>query len=223
MRRILTAGVMGLLLVAGTVVSARADIQGDYLEVRSADVFAGACYANSEVGMMGNEATLAWKIKAGSWAGVDVSGLGVVAVVKANATLGDPHHSPFPAKAVLILDERASAAQRTALTAFARAMAGPLLDDVVRVETAAINLEVGNGAHNAQAKLTAGKLARVETRAIGNGDHLCGNEFVYYPPLTETTHAMPAFTMEDVFAGQGLDTVWRRADKRSAFVGTFAQ
>jgi len=223
MRRILTAGVMGLLLAAGTVGSARADIQGDYLEVRSADVFAGACYANSEVGMMGKEAMLAWKVKAGSWNGVDLSGLGVVAVVKANATLGDPHHNPLPAKAVLILDERASAAQRAALAAFAKAMAGPLLDDVVRVETAAINLEVGEGPHNAQAKLTAGHLARLQTRAIGHGDHLCGNEFVYYPPLTETTHAMPAFAMEDVFTGQGLDTVWRRADKRSAFVGTFAQ
>jgi len=214
---------MGLVLVAGIAVSARAGIQGDYLEVRSADVFTGACYANSEVGMMGKEAMLAWKVKTGNWNGVDLSGLGVVAVVKANATLGDPHHNPLPAKAVLIFDERASAEQRAALAAFAKSMAGPLLDDVVRVETAAINLEVGDGPHNAQAKLTAGNLARIETRAICHGDHLCGNEFVYYPPLAETTHAMPAFAMEDVFTGQGLDTVWRRADKRSAFVGTFAQ
>jgi hypothetical protein len=214
---------MGLLLVAGMAVSARAGVRGDYLEVRSADVFAGACYANSEVGMMGKEATLAWKVRAGSWKGVDLGGLGVVAVVKANATLGDPHHDPFPAKAVLILDERASAAQRQALTAFARSMAGPLVENIVRVEIAAINLEVGDGHHNAQARLIAGQLARIDTRAIGNGDHLCGNEFVYYPPLTETTHAMPAFTMEDVFTGQGLEMNWRRADKRSAFVGTFAQ
>ena len=39
MRRFLTAGVMGLLLVAGSVVSAKAAIQGDYVEVRSAYFF----------------------------------------------------------------------------------------------------------------------------------------------------------------------------------------
>ena len=224
MRRTLTAGVMGLVLMAaGVGVSAKAAIQGDYVEVRSADIYVGACYANSEVGLVGKEAMLAWKVTSGSWQGVDVSGLGVVAVVKANATLGDPYHSPLPARAVLILDERASAAQRGALTNFVQSMAGPLVANIVRVETAPIDLEVSGDQHDARAKVAAGSLAHIETRALCHGDHLCGNEFVYYPPLTEISHAMPAFTIEEAFSGQGLDTVWRRADKRSAFVGTFAR
>ena len=132
MRRTVTAGVMGLLLMTAVGVSARGAIQGDYVEVRSADIYAGACYANSEVGLVGKEAMLAWKVKSGSWQGVDVSGLGVVAVVKASATLGDPYHSPLPARAVLILDERASAAQRQALTEFVQSMAGPLVANIVR-------------------------------------------------------------------------------------------
>ena len=42
MRRTLTAGVVGLLLMAGfAVVSAQAAIRGDYVEVRSADIYAG--------------------------------------------------------------------------------------------------------------------------------------------------------------------------------------
>jgi hypothetical protein len=172
---------------------------------------------------VGNEAILAWKIKEGNWKGTDVSGLSVVAVVKAQATLGDPFHNPLPARAVLIFDERATAEQRQALAAFARSMAGPLVENVVRVESAPISLEVASGQHEARAKLTAGKLARIETRAICHGDHLCGNEFVYYPPLTELADAQPAYTIEEAFSGQGLDTVWRRAGKRSAFVGTFAR
>ena len=99
-----------MLLLAGSVVSAKAAIRGDYVEVRSADVFAGACFANSEVGLVGNEAMLAWMINSGSWNGVDLSGLGIVAVVRAKSTLGDPYHDPLPARSVLILDERASAA-----------------------------------------------------------------------------------------------------------------
>ena len=223
MRRILTAGVMGLLLMAGVVVSADAAIRGDYVEVRSADVYTGACFANSEVGLVGKEAILAWKVKDGNWNGVDLSGLGVVAVVRAQATLGDPYHNPYPAKSVLILDERATPAQREALEAFAKAMAGRLVQHVVRVDAAPIDLEVTPGHHNARAKLTAGTLARIETRSLCAGDHLCGNEFVYYPPLTQVAHAMPAFAIEEAFTGKGLNAVWWRADKRSAFIGTFAR
>jgi len=223
MRRILTAGAMGLIVMAGVVVSAQAGIRGDYVEVRSADVYAGPCFANSEVGLVGKEAILAWKVKDGNWKGVDLSGLGVVAVVRAQATLGDPYHNPYPAKSVLILDERATPAQREALEAFAKAMAGPLVAHVVRIDAAPIDLEVSPDHHDARAKLTAGTLARIETRSLCAGDHMCDNEFVYYPPLTQVAHAMPAFTIEEAFSGKGLDAVWWRADKRSAFIGTFAQ
>lgn len=223
MRRSLTAGAVGLLFMVGVVVSAQAAIRGDYLEVRSADVYTGPCIANGEVGLVGNEAILAWKVKDGNWNGTDLSGLGVVAVVRARATLGDPYHTPYPAKAVLILDQRASTEQRQALTAFAKSMAGELVANVVRVETAPISLEATGAHHDARAKLVAGNLARIETRALCAGDHFCGNEFVYYPPLVKVSDAMPAFTLVESFEGQGLDSVWRRADKRSAFVATFAR
>ena len=222
MRRVLTAGVMGLLLVAAGVGSAQAAIQGDYVEVRSADVYTGPCVANSEVGLVGHEAILAWKIQKGDWKGVDLGGLSVVGVVKASATLGDPYHNPYPAKAVLILDQRATPEQREALAEFAESAAGNLLENVVRVETAPINLEVGHGDQHGVAKLVAGTLARIETRSLCSGDHLCGNEVVYYPPLVKLAHAMPAFTVDEAFAGPGLGTVWNRADKRSAFIGTFS-
>jgi hypothetical protein len=223
MRRILTAGWVGLFVLSLAAVTANAAIHGDYMEVRSADVYAGPCFANSEVGLVGKEAILAWKVKEGNWEGVDLSGLGVVAVVRAQATLGDPYHNPYPAKSVLILDERATPAQREALEGFAKAMAGPLVAHVVRVDAAPIDLEVSPDHHDARGKLTAGTLARIETRSICAGDRLCHNEFVYYPPLTQVAHAMPAFTIEEAFTGKGLDAVWWRADKRSAFIGTFAR
>ena len=220
MRKLWAAGVLLFALVAAGI-PAHAAIQGDYLEVRSADVFTGPCFANSEVGLVGNEAILAWKVRKGSWNGVDLSGLGVVAVVKASATLGDTFHNPFPAKAVLILDEQATGKQRQALAGFAKAMAGKLLDNVVNVQTSAIDMTAGEGTEHGRARLVAGTLARIETRSLCAGDHLCGNEVVWYPPLAEVSHAMPAFTLAESFTGQGLGMVWKRADKRSAFVGTF--
>src|SRR6185503_2591973 len=123
----------------------------------------------------GTEAILAWHIKEGSWNGVALDGLGVVGVVKANATLGDPFTSPYPAKSVLILDSRATAEQQAALKSFAQSTAGELLKNVVKVESALMQLEVGEGDRHGYGKLAAGSLANIETRAMHSKDHLCGN------------------------------------------------
>src|SRR5437588_12457283 len=108
-------------------------ITGDYQETRSADVYTGQCFANGEMGTAGDQALLAWRIARGAWLGQDLAGLSVVAAVKASATLGDPYADPYPARAVIIIDQRASAEQRAALIEFARHMAGPLLARIERV------------------------------------------------------------------------------------------
>ena len=196
-------------------------IKGEYLETRSADVYTGQCFANGEMNLTGDEAILAWHITEGKWDGVALGGLTVGAAVKAQATLGDPYGKPYPAKAVLFVDRNASAAQRQALINFAQQQGGELLRHVVAVKDVPINMEVLQQ-HSARARLQAGDFVTVETRAIGEKDHLCGNEDTFYPPLTETTHAMPAVAVTDRYNGKDLNASWELHDKRSAFVGTFA-
>ena len=103
-------------------------IQGSYIEVRSCDVYTGPCFANAEMGLTGEEAILTWDVTKGSWDGVPLAGLKVIAVVRASATLGT-NESPYPAKSILIVDERANAAQKKALVAFVHDAAGRLVDD----------------------------------------------------------------------------------------------
>lgn len=201
---------------------AAAQIEGDYIETRSADVYTGSCFANGEVGLVGNEAILGWRVTRGGWDGVALDGLSVVAAVKAKATLGDPYDNPYPAKAVLIVDDKATSSQRAALLAFAQNMGGRLLENVERVVDAPVSLVVG-GHHSGTATLRAGRFAIVETRGLNEGDHLCGNEETFYPPLTRTTHAMPVVALTDRYQGPGLGETWSNHDKRSAFVGTFAR
>src|SRR3977135_2041809 len=81
-------------------------IRGDYLETRSADVYTGSCFANGEGNLVGNQAILAWRIDSGTWNGVPLDGLTVAAAVRARATLGDPYANPYPAQAVLIVDDQ---------------------------------------------------------------------------------------------------------------------
>lgn len=195
-------------------------IKGDYVETRSADVYTGQCFANGEVGLVGDEAILAWHIQNGSWDGVSLAGLSVVGAVKASATLGDPYGKPYPAKSVLLVDRQATPQQRQALINFAQEMGGELLRHVVKVMDVPINMQVLQD-HHAKASVHAGSFVTVETRPINDKDHLCGNESTFYPPLTETTHAMPAVALTDEYQGQGLNDTWTLHDKRSAFVGTF--
>ena len=199
-------------------------ISGNYMEARTADVYTGPCFANAETGLVGQLAVLGWKVTHGSWQGVDLSGLSVVGVVRAQSTLGDVEVKSNPARAVLIVDSKADPAQRLALINFAQHMSGKLLTDVVRTDTQPIDMEIqNNDLHTRNASLIAGDLAKIETRAMNDGDQICHNEEVWYQPLSRTSHAMPAYALEHEFDGKGLGVTWSSPDKRSAYVASFSE
>jgi Protein of unknown function (DUF1326) len=210
------------LLACLSISMAAQEIRGDYLETRSADVYTGQCFANGEVNLVGKEAILAWHVQSGSWNGVSLQGLTVAAAVRANGTLGDPYENPYPAKAVLLVDDQATVPQQAALVNFAKRMGGELLDNVEQVIPTQMELVV-NAEHHGAAMLRAGRFATVQTRSIGGQDHLCGNEVTFYPPLTELAHSMPAVALTDTYNGPGLGVSWDLHGKRSAFVGTFSR
>ncbi len=220
--RLLAMLVVSVLVLAGSALAAD-QISGDYIETRSADVWTGPCFANGEVGLEGQEAIMAWHVGQGSWNGVNLAGHSVVAVVRANATLGDPYADPYPAKAILIVDDEATPQQQAALSAFARHMGGKLLAKVERVVSAPVDFSVlRDHQHHGAAFLRAGSFVTVQTRGLNDKDHFCGNESTYYPPLTATSHAMPVVAMTDKYQGKDLGESWNIHDKRGAFDGTFA-
>ncbi|HKC11764.1 MAG TPA: DUF1326 domain-containing protein [Vicinamibacteria bacterium] len=224
MRTLWLPWLVGAFAIALPAAGQGAEIYGDYLETRSADVWTGPCFANAETGLVGREAILAWRVQRGTWKGVALDGLSVVGVVKARATLGDPFGAPYPARAVVIVDERANPGQRAALVAFAQEMSGGLLGSIVRTEVAPIRLEMRREeGHEVTARLEAGGSVTVETRTLSEKDRHCGNEETYYPPLAPTSHAMPAVSVVDRYHGSGLGVSWTTHDKRNAFVGTFAR
>ena len=198
-------------------------ISGDYLEVRSCDVYTGPCFANAEMNLSGKEGILVWSVREGSWKGTSVAGLSVIAVVRTDGTLGNLRYQPRTGKAVLIIDEKADTKQREALTDFAHSMAGKLVEQVVDVRTAPIEASVGTCTEAGCAFVKAGNLVEVNTRCLGGHDHLCGNEETFYPPLTSVEHAIPAFTERASFKGSGLNLTWEAAGQRSAFLASFSR
>jgi hypothetical protein len=239
------AAVGGLLAVlcvpsdaAEPIAAPVASIEGDYIEARTADVFTGPCFSNSEVFITGHQAVLAWKVRRGAWAGEDLSGLTVAAAVRASTTIS--HDDPEAAKSVVLVDERATPAQRAALVEFARHVGGDRLNHVASVQPASMLMTVETmeamnaegpthaAASNSHAMPTAPKamflaygLAEVLTRPLDETDHLCGNETVAYGPIASGVDVTPAYTLRHGFRGKGLDATWSDPSCRSSFVGQF--
>jgi hypothetical protein len=198
-------------------------IRGDYIESRSTDVYVAQCFANGEVGLTGNFALMAWHVQEGSWDGVKLDGLTVAAAVRARATLGDPYGDPYPAQAVLMVDDAASTAQRHALIALAQHEGGKLLENVARVEYVPVVLDVPQDPHEGNAVLRAGHLATIATRPLNHHDHICGNESDFYPPLASVQNATSAVALTDEFRGDGLGSQWSMHGKRSAYIASFSE
>src|SRR5262245_13719749 len=117
--RMKTKGTLtALALAAATALVAKQGslpLSGNYIEVRSCDVYTGACIANSEVNLGGKEGMLVWTVQQGEWNGVSLAGLNVIAVVQSENTLRDVRYEQYQGKAILIVDARATGAQQNAL------------------------------------------------------------------------------------------------------------
>lgn len=228
-----SAAFCGVLILIGSGVARAGGIRGDYVEARTADVFTGPCISNSEVFINGDQAVMAWKVSEGSFRGVDLAGLSVAAAVCGTTTFSKDR--PEEARAVVIVDAKATGPQRDALVALAQTLGGTRLHNVVEVKTAAIRLMVerhaapsaadaGHGGmpHAPRASFWAAGLAQILTRPLDDRDHFCGNEVVAYEPLSKGVTALPAYTLGHEFKGSGLDVRWDDPNCRSAFVGRFA-
>ncbi len=213
-----------LVALAAALVAGRAQaaISGDYVESRTCDIYTGPCFANAQMGLAGHQAVLAWSIDKGTYEGVDLSGLKAVMAVRANNTLsfgGGLDIDPYPVRAVILLDERASPTQRQALERFVRDQTAHLAPDVQRIDVAAIEMTVDHV--SMAACLRAGEEVHLATRKLKKGDCVCSNEELYYPPLVAVENADAAYTLDGGFSGRGLRSTWSNPGSRSAYLATF--
>ncbi|MBI4660850.1 MAG: DUF1326 domain-containing protein [Verrucomicrobia bacterium] len=200
-----------------------ATISGDYLEVRTCNVYAGTCFVNGEMGLTGKEGILVWSVRHGAWQGQNLAGLNAVAVVCAEDTLEDQKLRPRAGKAVLIVDERANAGQKAALIDFVRTQGGSLLSQIVETKSARVNVVRDDPADPASATVKVSGLVEISTMGLSGKTTPCGHAEVYYPPLTEVKEACVGFTDYAAYKGAGLKGQWEITSVFAAFVGKFAR
>lgn len=209
-----------LALAAATTVARAAQLEGAYLESRTCQVYTGPCFANSESGLAGKSAILAWNVASGDFAGTDLSGLSVVVVVHSSDTLAfEGIENGRELKSVILVDERASAEQRDALVSFARRQVGRAGEHVVRIESQPITM--GLDVLDLRGSLEVGDVVKLTTRAARVGDCICGNEAAYYPPLAQLQNFAAGVCIENEFRGRGIGQRWSAPESRSAYMGTF--
>jgi hypothetical protein len=215
MKRLVSTGCLLLALGAWAAEKkAASQLTGDYVEVRTASVFAGACHFNGEVVTTGQDALMAWKIERGAWNGTRLDGVRAVAVVSSAANLAEaaPHRSE------LILDVTASEAQARALVDALSASYGVSLGKIVSVRRAPVSFDhLGK-----EYRVKAEGIAQISVEAMPNDECCKMPSLVWYEPLIPLAHRKVGYTRDVRYEGGAVSDSWRRADENSAFYGSFA-
>ena len=193
-------------------------VTGAYVEARTAEVFTGGCIMNSEAETMGKQAVLAWKVDRGSFNGIAIDGLSVVAALNGDRNLGMTEmggEKPTVTSA-LFVDERANPAQRLALVAMANELSHGLVGTIVQVAPAPIQF----ADHGSEIEVTAPHVT-LEVNKHLTHDPTCGAQ-QWFHPFSSLTDATMGVADQHLFTGSALGTKWSDPNKRSAFFGTFA-
>lgn len=189
-------------------------LRGDYVEVRTASVFAGACHYNGEVTTTGRDALMAWNVTSGKWQDIDLSGVKVMAIVSADVNLSENNAAR---ESEIVIDSAASRAQALAMLNALKQKYASALGKIVRVRYAPISF-VRNGHFYA----VSADEATIDVHAMPN-DLCCKMpNLVWYTPLVGLENRKVGYTTKASYAGSTIGVPWSRSGENSAFYGNFA-
>lgn len=214
----LLVAICGLLHAGPGPAAAKAlltPLRGDYVEVRTASVFAGPCHFNGELMTTGQDAICAWNIQSGSWKGIDLSGVRVMAEISASVNLSQ---ADAVRQSELIVDRSATPAQVAAVADAIRSHYAAALGSVQSTRTASIHF-----AHVQKAyEVSAEGFARLSVQAMPNDECCKQPNLVWYKPLVPLIGRKVGYTVSASYASGTVTDPWDRSEENSAFYGAFA-
>ena len=213
------AAAFALALSAGLNAAADEAVLGDYVEARTAEVYTGGCIMGSEGEVAGREAMMAWRVRKGSFKGVSLDGLSVVALVAGNVNLGTHELggiAPTSIKSMLMVDRRATPAQQEALAEMARSLAPDLVRGIITTTATPITFETNGD----DVRVSAGA-ANVEINTNVEHSPTCASA-QWFEPLARVDDPKIGLTRRFEWSGDGLGARWTLLDRKSSFVGSFS-
>lgn len=202
---VLIASVFSLVSQPQHVTQAVAPLRGEYVEARTASVFAGPCHINGELMTTGNDAVMAWQFD---------SGVRVMAAVSAQANLVNESAAR---KSEIIIDDSASRADADAALASILSRDGPTLGRIISIRRAAISFR-----HEGNEILVESKgFAAMDVQSMPDDECCKQPNFVWYSPLAELTSRMVGYTVDAEYISARVGDRWQREDENGAFYGAF--
>jgi len=219
MKHLCTAAAIVGLAVASLSAGGHGSLSGSYVEARTAEVFTGGCIMNSEAETMGKQAVLAWKVDRGSFNGISLDGLSVVAALSGDRNLGmtEMGGEKPSVRSALYVDARANGAQQIALVAMANELSKGLVGTIVQVTPAPIQF----ADHGGEIAISAGPSVTLDVSKHLTHDPTCG-AMQWFHPFSTLDDAAMGMAAQHTFTGSSLGTKWSDPNKRSAFFGTFS-
>ena len=188
-------------------------VTGDYVEARTASVFAGACHYNAERVTTGHEAVLAWHVSGGLWHGTNLAGVRDVPAVSCDDSLAEPTAAR---RTELVVD--GAPAQAAAFAGLLAERCGAQLGSIVTVRRAAVSFDRDGRAY----RVSAAGFAALAVQPMPN-DACCSQpSLVWYAPLVPLAHRKVGYTQTAAYTAGTLGDPWRQSDENDAFYGAFS-
>jgi hypothetical protein len=211
--RILTS--LALMLCVSATAAPSNKVVGDYVEARTASVFAGPCHYNGELVTTGRDAVMAWNITDGSWKGIDLTGIRAMAAVTSQASLGDEQAAR---KSEVMVDSSASAAQVSAFVDFLGSQCGKQIGQIAYVRRGVVTFDHTGKAYEVKSE----GFGALSVQAMPNDDCCSQPSLVWYSPLVQLEHRKVGFTSNAAYTAAGISDQWQQGGENSAFYGSFS-
>ena len=190
------------------------EIQGEYIEARSASVYVGACHFGAEYVEGGKEATMVWNIQQGNWKGVSLDGLTVVAVVSANENLAVDFETR---KSVLYIDTKTTVEQQAALKDMLTTKRTKELGTIVATQIAPINFTKKGTKYNVE----VGKVLTLSANRYPCV-HCTQPHQIWYKPLITLDNPIVGKSEVYRYKDSYLTVNWQQGESlNNVFVGSF--
>ncbi len=192
---------------------ATTSVHGQYVEGRTATIFAGACHYGSQYATSGRAAVLGWSFASGSFEGVDLSGLSLAASVASDANLREGKSR----RSVVYLPKAATPVQRRALFAWAEASLGDALGRIVGLVEADVEVALEADRY----RVTVPGYAQLEGVLLPDRACCTMPYQVWYQPLFGVDASIVGESDRLLLTEKRLGQNLRREGENNAFVGTF--
>jgi hypothetical protein len=180
----------------------KSPLRADYVEARTASVFAGPCHVNGELMTTGNDALMAWRFE---------NGVRIMADVSCQSNL---LHTDAPRQSEIVIDGPNAVARDAALHAIL-CQDSRTLGRVVSIRRAPINFQIKDG----EFTVNSTALGSLDIQALPDCDCCKQPNNVWYTPLTQLTRPMVGYTIIAQHTSARAGDPWEREDENGAFFG----